>query len=76
VLGLLITLQHKSKLCQHADRGIHSGKAIILRLQSTDNIWNMILAIVDITNSLIAQDTLFFRGIRVKAQGLGSRAKT
>ena len=64
MLGLLITLQHKSKLCQHAGRGIHGGKAVILRLQSTDNIWDMILAIIDTTNSLIAQDALFFSGIR------------
>lgn len=55
--------------------GFTEVKPSFYAFQSTDNIWNMILAIVDTTNSLIAQDALFFSGIRVKAQGLGSRAK-
>jgi hypothetical protein len=61
-----MALQHKSKGCQLADQKIHVGEAVISRFQSTNNIWDMILVIVDTINSLVTQDALFFSGPRAQ----------
>jgi hypothetical protein len=57
-----MALQHQSKGCQLADQKIPVGEAVISRFQSTNNIWDMILVIVDATNILVTQDALFFGG--------------
>lgn len=61
-----MALQHKSTGCQLADQKIHVGEAIISRFQSTNNIWDMILVVVDAINSLVTQDALFCSGVRVQ----------